>query len=288
VQPETRADGTRVLRDAGGAASPLVRYARIASATIIADRVLADLCEPTRVVAVTDYGADRSVSAHRFAGKGRLAARASLESVLSLKPDLVLVNNLVDPGYVARLREHGIEVFDLGHMRGVDTLLPNIRAIGWLIGAPERAEAYAQALAERLARIAPDARTPRPRAIYVSMYGDKLFGGADRTSYHDVIRFAGLADAAAEAGLSGWPELSAERLLVLDPDIILTKPGMGQVMCRHGGLSALRACRGEARIVELDGALLDDPGPPILDAAETLYRALHGAAVAPAGASDGG
>jgi iron complex transport system substrate-binding protein len=238
--------------------------------------VLADLCEPTRVVAYTDYGVDKSVSAHRLAGKATLSARASVESVLALKPDLMLVNNLVDPGYVARLREQGIQVFDLGHMRGVETLLPNIRAIGWLTGAPQRGEAYARALESRLTRIAPSPAAPQKRAVYLSVYGDKLFGGAARTSFHDVIHYAGLRDAAAEAGLDGWPELSPERLLALDPDVVLTKPGMGAVLCRQGGLSGLRACNAGGRVVELDGALLDDPGPAILDAAEALAAALAG------------
>jgi len=274
VLPEVLADGTRVLRDAGGARIPLKRYARIASGTLIADRVLLDLCEPDRIASFTSYGAESSRDAHRFQGKPSLASRASIEAVLALAPDLLIVNNLVDPGYVARLREHGILVFDLGHMRGLSTLIPNIQAIGQLIGAPERANRYAATLLRRMRQLKRSAPAgPKPKAVYLAIYADHLYGGANRTSYHDVIEHAGLRDAAAEAGLEGWPELTSERILSLDPDVLVTKHGMGAVLCRHAGLSALRVCRGQGRLVELDGVLLDDPGPTMLDASEALHDA---------------
>ncbi|MEY4508103.1 MAG: hypothetical protein RLZZ450_225 [Pseudomonadota bacterium] len=265
-------DGTRALRDARGVLVPLRPYQRIASGTLIADRVLADLCEPDRIVAFTRY-AQKTPSAHRYTGKPALGARDDVERVLALKPELIFVNDLIDASYVARLHDHGVLVFDLGPMRGVSTLLPNIRAIGLLLGAPERAARYADQLQERLRNVAwEQAGLVQPRALYLSIYGDKLFGAAAETSYHDVLAYAGLRDAAAMAGLRGWPELSAERVLGLDPDVLITRVGMAPLICRHPGLDQLRTCRGEGRVVELDGALLDDPGPALLEAAEALHR----------------
>jgi iron complex transport system substrate-binding protein len=272
--PETLPDGTRILRDAGGTPVPLIRYQRIASGTLIADRVLSDLCEPDRIVAFTTHGAERSGIAHRLKGKPLIAARAPLEQVLALKPDLLIVNNLVDPGYVAQLREHGVRVFDLGHMHGLETLLPDIRALGWLIGAPERAERYARRLAQRMERVAAGLDGPRPRAMYVSIYGDRMYGGAARTSYHDILVHAGLRDVAAEAGMQGWPEITGEQILALDPEVLVTQSNMAQVLCRHAGLERARPCRGRGSVVELEAALMDDPGPSILDATESLYDAL--------------
>jgi iron complex transport system substrate-binding protein len=271
-QVEALPDGTPALRDARGVLVPLRPYPRIASGTLVADRVLADLCEPDRIVAFTRY-AHKTPSAHRYAGKPTLGARDDVERVLALKPELIFVNDLIDASYVARLREHGVQVFDLGPMRGVETLLPNIRAIGILIGAPERAARYAAQLQARLHNVAREqAGLPRPRALYLSRYGDKLFGAAADTSYHDVLGYAGLRDAAALAGLRGWPELSGEQVLGLDPDVLITRVGMAPLICRHPGLDMLRTCRGEGRVIELDGALLDDPGPALLEAAEALHE----------------
>jgi len=278
--PERLPDGRLALRDVGGTLVPLAPYRRIASATLVADRALADLCEPDRIVAFTRHAA-ATPSGHRYAGKALLGARDPLERVLALAPDLLLVSDLVDPRYVARLREQGIAVFDLGPMRGLETLLPTLRTIGVLIGAPERAARYADTLAARMRAVAPVASdAPRPRALYLAVYGERLFGAGDHTSYHDVLTYAGLADAVAEHGLSGWPELSPEQVLALAPAVLVTRTGMSAVLCRHPGLDRLDACRGTGRVVELDGALLDDPGPGLLEATEALHDAL-GAPAAP-------
>jgi iron complex transport system substrate-binding protein len=277
VAPERLPDGSLALRDAGGALLPLVPYRRIASASLIADHVLSELCEPTRIVAFSEGSAQNPLFGQRYAGKPPLGARASLESVLALQPDLLIVNNMVDPGYAARLREHGVRVFDLGHMHGLSTLLPNIVAIGYLIGASERAEHYARALSGRMQRLAAARPAgPRPRAMYVSAYADRLYGGALRTSYHDVLEAAGFLDVAAEAGLSGWPELSAEQLLALDPAVVVTRQGMSRILCRHAGLGGLAVCAGRGRVIELDGRLMDNPGPAMLEAAERLHEAYWG------------
>lgn len=279
---ERAPDGTRALRDARGVLVPLRDYRRIASSTLSADRVLADLSEPSRIVAFSRYAAATS-SGQRYADKPTLGARDGVEPVLALKPDLLLVNDLVDENFVARLREQGIQVFDLGPMHGLSTLLPAIEALGLLIGAPERAASYGRTLERRLARVSRDGREraspsalseaprPAPGALYLSIYGDKLFAAGADTSYHDVVTYAGLSDVAARAGLHGWPELTGERVLALDPEVLITRTGMGALLCRHPGLQRSRPCRGAGRMVELDGALLDDPGPGMLEAAEALY-----------------
>lgn len=271
---ELDAEGRPALRDAGGSLLPLRRYERIASGSLIADRVLLDLCEPTRIVAYSEPSASHPRTGPRFAGKPLLSTRAPLEQVLALKPDLFIVNHLVDPGYVARLRERGVQVFDLGHMRGLDTLLPMIRAIGLLIGAEERAAHYAHTLEQRMQRLTPPGKA-RTRAMYLSAYGDRLFGGALGTSYSDVLKAAGFRDVAAEAGLTGWPELASERVLALRPDVIVTRTGMTRVLCAREGLGELPACAGKHGVVEVDGRLLDDPGPGMLEAAEALREAVE-------------
>jgi iron complex transport system substrate-binding protein len=270
---ELLADGTRALRDARGVLVPLHDYRRIASGALVADRVLVDLCEPARLLAFSRY-AEQTPLAFRYAGKPKLGARDDVERVLALKPDLLILSDLVEPSYVARLEERGIRVFVLRPMLGLRSLLPDIRALGQLIGAGGRADAYARALQRRLDAVARGVAQPTPpRTLYLSIYGDKLFASGDATSYHDVIHYAGLSDAAGAAGLRGWPELSGEQVLALDPDVLLTRTGMSGLLCRHPGLALLRPCQPGGRLIELDGALLDDPGPAMLEAAEALHEA---------------
>jgi iron complex transport system substrate-binding protein len=276
IEAVTLPDGREALRDAGGAVVPLQRYARIASVSLVADHVLSALCEPERVIAVTGRSKRSPRFGYLHAARASIETLEDLEGILALEPDLLITNHFGDPRYAARLRERGVTLFDLGEMHGMETLIPNIHTIAALIGAPERGARMAARLQRRMAAIARDIPLEgRPSGLFVSKYGKQLFGGTRRTSYHDVIVAAGLRDAAAER-YEGWPSLDAEQVLALDPDVLITKEGMGEVICEHPGMQTLRACGAGGRVVELDIHLVDDPGPPMLEMAEALRRAVHG------------
>lgn len=274
----TLPDGRRALVDATGYPVPLNDYRRIVAGSTVARDLMLALAEPTRLAAVVDYGLDRHPLGHRFAGIPRLATVTEIEAVLPLAPDLVLFHHIRDPARVERLREAGLAVFDLGQMRGLRDLIPNIHQVATLLGAPERGAHLAQTFQRRMARIDADVTGPRPGAMYLSVYGDRIFGGTVGSSFHDVITSAGLTDAAA-AHHTGWPRYGVEDLLAIDPELVITRIGMGQALCRQPGLEALRVCAGDrAGIIELPEELLTSPGLLMLDAAELLHERVHGAA----------
>jgi iron complex transport system substrate-binding protein len=247
----------------------------LVSLSTVADAVLLEVCEPDRIVSFTGRSARSGARGYRFQGKPTVEGSGDLEGVLALHPDLVLVNGFGDPRPNARLRDAGLVVFDLGEMRGVRTLFPNVREIATLVGHPERGDHLVRALASDLAAVAVDvAPDARRRGMYLSVYGGHLFGGAEGTSYHDVIASAGLVDAAS--GYRDWPEYSVEQILAIDPDVIVTHRGMRDRICEHAGLTGLRACASRSAVVSLDDGLLGDPGPAMVDAARRVRGAVYG------------
>ncbi|MFO0692415.1 MAG: ABC transporter substrate-binding protein [Polyangiales bacterium] len=264
------------VRDATGARVPIRPYHRIVSGSLVADRLLLELAEPERVLAYSTYVESSSAVAHRHAGTPSVDLSGDLEALLSMRPDLVFASNFVDPAKVARLRQAGIAVFDLGPMYGVATLLPNIRQMGAVLGCPERGEALARAFETRLASVADDVPPARrPSGIYLGIHASQVYGGTRGSSFHDVIEAAGLVDVAATR-YRGWPSLTSEQVLALDPDYVITQQGKATLLCRHAGLSVLRACRTPGRLVEVDDRILNDPGLAMLDAAEAIRLAVHG------------
>jgi iron complex transport system substrate-binding protein len=260
--------------DHSGERLTLGRYTRIASLSVVADEILREVCEPDRVVAVTGYSA-RSANGYRFAGKPLLEGEGDLERILALRPDLVLVNRIGDARPLARMREAGLKVYDLGEMRGMATLVPNIREVAALVGHPERGDAFAQSWTNRMRTIAADLPPARrKRGLYLGVEGGHLYGGALGTSYHDAVTAGGLVDAAEP--YRDWPEYSAEQLLALDPEVIVTSEGMRPRICEHAGLSSLRACGDHGVVAELDGSLLADPGLSMADAANAVRQAVYG------------
>lgn len=272
-------DGRRALVDATGHPVPLRDYRRIVAGSTVSRELLAELAERDRIAGVIDYALDDSAEAFRFAGVPRLKRVTDVEAVLALRPDLVLVHGIRDPARVTRLREAGLEVFDLGQMRGLIDLEPNLHQVAALLGAPERGAHAAAALRRRLAAVAADVPADARRAgMYVSVYGDRMLGGAAGSSFHDVLTAAGLVDAAAAAGYRGWPQYSAEDLLRIAPEVVVTQSGMGQRLCSQPGLDGLAVCAGDrAAVVELPRDVLISPGLTMLEAAEQLRARAYGA-----------
>jgi iron complex transport system substrate-binding protein len=280
LEPVSLPDGTRALADATGALIRLDAYHRIASGSLLADPLLLKLCSPENIIAFSAR-APLARDAYRYAGKASVDATRRLEHLLELKPDLVLVNSLGEHAWVQRLRDSGLVVFDLGPMWGVQTFMHSAAAIGWLVGHPEAAEelnAHFMARLESIARHVP--AEARRVGLYVGVQGSQMYGGTRGSSFHDVLSYAGLVDAAAKE-FQGWPTYTPEILLTLDPEIIVTQTGMRASLCGASELGRLKACHAPGAVIEVEPALLNDAGLGILDAAELVHRAAYPEAARP-------
>ena len=274
--------GATEVVDARGVPVPVAPYQRIVSLSTISDHALLELVEPERIVAITEYTARHPV-AWRFGDRPTISSSGALESVLSLRPDLVVVTLYADEAYLARLRENGVQVFDLGDMRGVRTTRASIRALGALLEVRGRAAALERSYDRELAAL--DAMVPDDElvpGIYLSVYGDTFFGATANTSYADTLHLGGVFDLAAERGFKDWPQYTAEQLLELNPPLIVTLEGMGSVIRSHALLSTLKACGPDGRIVEIDGAFNGDAGLGIVEAAHQVLSRVHPGRVRPA------
>lgn len=277
AQRATARDAARdqsAVFDSAGARIPVRRYQRIVSSSIVADRLLLELVEPERLISFSPYTTPQSPVAHLFGNRPRVDARGDVERVLGLHPDLLVVNEIVDPSRIVPLRRAGLTVIDLGPMRGIRTLRANITLLATAVGERARGAALLARFDRRVRLLA--TRTPKEhtlRGMYLGIHGSRIYGGASGTSFHDVIVTAGLEDAAAS--YHEWPSFSSEQVLALDPDLIVTQTGRTGAVCRHAGFEVLRACL-EGRVVELEEALINDPGLSIIEAAEALHEAAYG------------
>lgn len=268
-------DVTEVF-DARGVAIPVARYERIVSINTVADALLLELVERERIAAITDYMAETHVDAWRFAGIPFVADSQQLERIVAFEPDLVLTNPYAPEPFVARLRESGLAVFDLGEMSGIGATRQQALVLGALLGERERAERLVARIDRELAALeaAVDEAVP---GMYLAVFGDSVLGGSTGTNYEDVLRYGGVRDLAGDAGYRAWPDYEPEQLLELDPPLIVTSRGMADAIRDHALLSRLSACGPNGRIVEIDETLLGDPGLGVIEAARRVQRAVHGA-----------
>jgi len=142
----------------------------------------------------------------------------SVERVAGTNPDLVVAPNATGPEEVAALRRAGLTVYLLREPTDIAGISEATRTIGQLTGNCEgaaEANAWMEANVEAVRNVS-DGATERPAALYP--LGGGFVAGGD-TFIDVLLAVAGADNAAAE--YDGYPELSNEALVELDPEVLV-------------------------------------------------------------------
>jgi iron complex transport system substrate-binding protein len=261
--------------DARGVSVPIGDYRRIVSLNPVADHLLLQLVPPERLVGITAHTAENHPDGWRFGARARLGTSRDIEQVLGLHPDLVIASQFSEEAYMARLREAGVVVFDLGDTRNAQTTFANIETLGLLLGVSPRAARLGASYRRELDSLARAGalRTPLP-GIYLTQVGGVWFGGTRGSSYGDLLRLSGVADLAGASGYRDWPQFSREQILSLAPPLVITREGGRAALCGDAVLSRLPACSPAGRVIEMPDAYDSDPGLGLVQAVALLQSLL--------------
>ncbi|MGZ3115189.1 heme/hemin ABC transporter substrate-binding protein [Streptomyces sp. H62] len=199
----------------------------------------------------------------------------SAESVLSLRPDLVIAETTTGPvEAVEQIRAAGVPVLSVAAAKGLDDVGPRIGAVAGALGVPAAGKELALRSEERIAAVregVPDAssRGAAPRVAFLYLRGSAsvyLIGGAD-SGAGSLIEAAGGVDAGAASGLGkDFTPLTSEALVKAAPDAILV---MSKGLESVGGVDGLVGLPGVAqtpagldrRIVSVEDGVLLNYGP---------------------------
>jgi iron complex transport system substrate-binding protein len=234
---------------------------------------------PSLTDIVLELGAgERLVGVSRFDERSEVAklprvggfVDPSIEAVLALKPDLLLVQP--GPGNrrpVEALAEMGTPVLSLS-LGTVSDVLAAERIIGRVLGRAERGEALARRLEETRSRIRTRAGGSKPvRVLFV--YGfDPLVVAGPGSFADELLTDAGGINVAANAS-SPYPLYSVERAILARPEVVVDGADV------PSGRDQLRSLPGlkEARWVQLPDRSLLHPGPALERGLVELFALLH-------------
>lgn len=194
----------------------------------------------------------------------------SVEAVLALKPDLVLVQPA--PGNqrpVEKMAELGAPVLALP-MHSVAQVLTALREMGRALGVPQRADALAADLERRREAVRARARIgPHPKVLFV--YGFEPLVVAGPGSFADeLLRDAGGRNAADQAD-SPYPVYPVESAVRAHPDVVIDASDTGLGAEKLKDLPGLST----ARWVKPPSKDLMHPGPRLGAGLEELFLLLH-------------
>jgi iron complex transport system substrate-binding protein len=194
----------------------------------------------------------------------------SVEAVVALKPDLVLVQP--GPGNkrpVEKMAELGVPVLLLPLHTVADTLAA-LREVGRALGRDKEAEALVSRIEATRARIREKAKKlPAPRVLLV--YGFEPLVVAGPGSFADeLLRDAGAINVASDAG-SAYPVYSVERAVRAKPDVVVDSAHVDVGKEKIQALPYLSS----ARWVDVPSHALLQPGPSLGRGLEELFGLLH-------------
>ena len=217
-------------------------------------------------------------------------ADPSVEAIVGLQPTLVVGDRgPAGPALEQRLQAHGI-----------DTYFPAVESVAdisrMMLGLGERLD-HAQAARELVAqlerdiRVVADRAASRPPVKAVLVFDPTPIVVAGPGGFADeILRLAGGQNLIDRGG--AYPTIGLERLLALDPDVIVDATEVGAAskpaeavaarssLADKPGWSELRAVR-SGRMPVLRGSAALRPGPRIAQGLDELERALHPEAPSP-------
>ncbi|MDB5084980.1 MAG: periplasmic binding protein [Bacilli bacterium] len=199
----------------------------IASATLGTDEILSGLVGKKNVSMVTQYATDPQQSniTDWVQGVPQLQ-KANAEQILAVNPDLVLVATYTEPGVVDQMRQANLPVYEFANFDSIASIAKHIQVVGQLVGEPTKAKAMVDSMETTLQKIKTAVNGQKQMSVldYNPAYGSVA---GKNTTTDDQITHAGAINAAAAAGINGWPTVTKEQIVSMNPDVMIVAQGGG-------------------------------------------------------------
>ncbi|MBC7877454.1 MAG: cobalamin-binding protein [Anaerolineales bacterium] len=226
-----------------------------------------------------DEFSDYPAEAASIESVGGSMGEYSVESIVALKPDLVLAAEINSPELVKQLEDLGLTVYYLTNPTTIEEMYINLEIVGELTGHDvtelvDSLKARVAAVDEKIMIL-----SSRPSVFYEIdatdpakpyTYGPGTFGDL-------LITRAGGFNIGGEL-TDAYPQISLEQIIVSNPTVILLGDAMWGVtvesVVARPGWETIEAVKAN-QIFPIDDNLISRPGPRLVDGLEQLAKLLH-------------
>ncbi|MCS7285816.1 MAG: ABC transporter substrate-binding protein [Anaerolineae bacterium] len=203
-------------------------------------------------------------------------ADVSIEKLLALNPDLVLVSSIHIAQVLPELEKLGLTAAVID-AHDLPQVLDSILLVGKMTGREKEAEALVAEMRKRMDAVTKAVEGRKRPKVFWELSSD-LWTVGPGSFVHDLIVRAG-----GENIATGQPylQLTSEAIISADPEVIILADHpygeTAETVAKRPGWNKITAVK-EGRIVELTQEQTDivsRPGPRVIDALELIARTLH-------------
>lgn len=200
----------------------------------------------------------------------------NMEKIVSLEPDLVLAG-LLNGEAVQKLRELGLTVV-VSEGESLEDTYASIELVGQVTNRQAEAERIVKEMREGVQRVE-DALTDLSETERVKVWLEvdpELFTPGAGTLMDELITLAGGQNVAAQE-LEGWGQLSEEKVVSLNPDVIVgvyDEAQFEQAVADRKPWAKTNAVR-DGRVYAVDEDILSRPGPRLIEGLQQLSELFY-------------
>lgn len=245
---------------------------RVVTLNLCLDQMALRLAAPGQLVGVSHLAQDRHLSVLADQAAALAPVRDSVESILVLRPDLVILGKDTHATLKRLLRGAGIPILELPWAASIEEAETVIDQMSQALGREEAGRHLIADMRETRRQLTRTG-TSLGRAIYL----EANRGTSGKGSLMDeLLRLAGYRNLAAELGIGSFGRVSLETVLAGQPDLLVFDVDSNAHPARateYVGHHALLALAGKARLASVPTRYSICAGPENFEALRLLAEA---------------
>ena len=199
------------------------KYNHIVSLTLSGDEMLLGLVPENRIAGLSGkINEDKEISNIVNRAKKFTKVEANEEVLISLEPDLIITADWLSKKTNHLSELTGAKVYIYKTANSYEEQKKLIRDLAILVEEKENGEKLIANMDNRLKalqnKIAKKYKGPKPRILMYTSFGTT---SGKNTTFSDMVKLINGVNVVAEAGIDGFKDISKEKVIELNPDIII-------------------------------------------------------------------
>ncbi|HWO55559.1 ABC transporter substrate-binding protein [Paenibacillus sp. FSL M7-1455] len=203
------------------------------------------------------------------------------EAIIAAQPDIVFTGISMSEEAVKKMRGLGIKIFKTDP-KTVDDVIQNIETYGKITDHQAEAQKVVDQMKAEENKVVEAVKSlsgDKKKKVYIEFSPGWTVGKGEFMD--ELINLAGGINVAADT--QGWNEISEEKIIKDNPDVILyaksvvddkTKKGLGDIIKGRSGWDQITAVKNGA-VIGLDDNLLSRPGPRVTQGLQEVAKAIY-------------
>lgn len=222
-----------------------------------------------RLVGVTTF-CDYPEDAKKIAKVGD-TVNPNMETIIALKPQVVFVSTASQiENFTWTMERQGIAVF-VSNPKTLDDVVKDLRRLSEMFGTSDTAGAALNSIQARIMEVEERSAERKRTRVFIQISREPLFTVGKDSFLTGLLERAGGDSVTAEVA-TGYPKLSKETALALDPEVILLSDSEDNREVNEAFKNSSAVKNG--KVFRIDADIISRPGPRLVNALEQISELL--------------